>query len=741
MLFFEKSSNATYTEQSQRSVLEGQMDTVLNDTSTHAHPVYNQVQAYNGWRRNLVKGGPRQNQSAGIFHGRDLARQNDVNVAATQRPPTPGLETASNSGYSLSGPTYTHAAPVTPVYQEFAICKAESTSTTQLPNHLDAEKEDEGYRTGENSHNFDHPPQPNSGVAPPSTGVMSIAENSSFHHTPTSGPILTQDIPAQFTHTASAPLYDLSNEASKTAYAAQSGIPPQIHSLPLYIAPGTISPVNTLPPSPSARSQTPFTAPESQESSQTPSQALKKCCVDKHGWPFEGLSDDSPWAPEVQKKYDQFLHDERINVTEGLWDLFPMQSRLFVGNLPTERITKRDMFHIFHKYGKLAQIAIKQAYGFIQFLEASSCNAALRFEQGVIVRGRKIRLEDLLGLLQCLPGHPRRVVRGHRSWAELPRSLPLGSLEIYTTSPTSQVNCLPMVSVMGSFIADAVIVVHRDHGPLGFAGLDTSTDRATEVLQGETYLPIPRRAPRDVPDVQLVVLEELDRDFVFYVEDVFRNRGLRVDVLVLGPGISLGAAVHRQFIEGVLAVVRLSRPNQISRKIPLQLFDRTAGLDNVRFLDYPELDPNMSAELLSHQAQAMQRGAAPIEFAPNPAFVIPAMSPMSIPQPNLPVPSNYRSLANLIYSPDGPRIPSLLLATQRTPYSQPVSATQLPVSCFNAPPAPDLASLMPNANPRQVIPTTTQQSVPPSNLEPPNAPAPVVTHPNLLSLLARGWAG
>ncbi|CAI7635196.1 unnamed protein product, partial [Penicillium palitans] len=236
----------------------------------------------------------------------------------------------------------------------------------------------------------------------------------------------------------------------------------------------------------------------------------------------------------------------------------------------------------------------------------------------------------------------------------------------------------------------------------------------------------------------LVVLEELDRDFVFYIEDVFRNRSLRVDILILGPGISLSAAVHRQFIKGVLTVIRLSRPNQISRKIPLQLFDRTAGLDNVRFLDYPKLDPNMSAKLLSHQAQAIQQGAAPIEFAPNPAFVIPTISPMSIPQPNLPIPSNYRSLTNLIYSPDGPRIPSLLLATQRTPYSQPVSATQLPVSCFNAPPTPNLASLIPNTNPRQIIPTTTQQSVPPSNLEPPNAPAPVVTHPNLLSLLTRG---
>lgn len=64
---------------------------------------------------------------------------------------------------------------------------------------------------------------------------------------------------------------------------------------------------------------------------------------------------------------------------------------LCTGNLPTERVTKRDMFHIFHKYGKLAQISIKQAYGFIQFLEARSCQAALGVEQGAIVRGRKIR--------------------------------------------------------------------------------------------------------------------------------------------------------------------------------------------------------------------------------------------------------------------------------------------------------------------------------------------------------------
>jgi len=64
---------------------------------------------------------------------------------------------------------------------------------------------------------------------------------------------------------------------------------------------------------------------------------------------------------------------------------------LCIGNLPTERVTKRDLFHIFHKYGKLAQVSIKQAYGFIQFLDSSACKKALDAEQGAVVRGRKIR--------------------------------------------------------------------------------------------------------------------------------------------------------------------------------------------------------------------------------------------------------------------------------------------------------------------------------------------------------------
>lgn len=69
---------------------------------------------------------------------------------------------------------------------------------------------------------------------------------------------------------------------------------------------------------------------------------------------------------------------------------------------------------------------------------------------------------------------------------------------------------------------------------------------------------------------------------MYHVETNFRNRGLRVAVLTLGPRIPLDAAVKRQASEGVLAVVRLSRPSQLSRKIPLQVFDQSLGVDNIR---------------------------------------------------------------------------------------------------------------------------------------------------------------
>ena len=49
------------------------------------------------------------------------------------------------------------------------------------------------------------------------------------------------------------------------------------------------------------------------------------------------------------------------------------------------------------------------------------------------------------------------------------------------------------------------------------------------------------------------------------------------------PRASLAAVVKRQILEGVQAVVKLYRGSLNTGKIPLQLFDRSGGVDNVRF--------------------------------------------------------------------------------------------------------------------------------------------------------------
>ena len=126
-----------------------------------------------------------------------------------------------------------------------------------------------------------------------------------------------------------------------------------------------------------------------------------------------GRHEDRPWDAEVQRKYDRFIEDERRYVSEGRWEQFPQGSRLFVGkssythdrssrevwaltvcltgNLSSEKVTKRDIFHVFHPYGHLAQISIKQAYGFVQFLRTEDCMRALEAEQGTLIRDKRIR--------------------------------------------------------------------------------------------------------------------------------------------------------------------------------------------------------------------------------------------------------------------------------------------------------------------------------------------------------------
>lgn len=112
------------------------------------------------------------------------------------------------------------------------------------------------------------------------------------------------------------------------------GLPQLVAAAP-GVAPGTSSGANGLPPPPGATSQQ-----QQQQPQQPPVTPQDASMQSSHkgtrperynGRQSQAGDDEAPWPPEIQKKYDEFLHDERVYVTEGLWDRFPPGSRLFVG--------------------------------------------------------------------------------------------------------------------------------------------------------------------------------------------------------------------------------------------------------------------------------------------------------------------------------------------------------------------------------------------------------------------------
>ena len=73
--------------------------------------------------------------------------------------------------------------------------------------------------------------------------------------------------------------------------------------------------------------------------------------------------------------------------------------------------------------------------------------------------------------------------------------------------------------------------------------------------------------------------EQAHRNFISYLENGLRSRGLSCESLDLNSHLPLAAVVKRQIIEGVQAIVKLTRSSQYNGKVPLQVFDRSMGTE------------------------------------------------------------------------------------------------------------------------------------------------------------------
>lgn len=123
-----------------------------------------------------------------------------------------------------------------------------------------------------------------------------------------------------------------------------------------------------------------------------------------------------------------------------------------------------------------------------------------------------------------------------------------------------------------------------------------------------------------MPDVQILLMQDVHKDFVEWVQRAFWGRGLIVNAMFLNPRFPRDAVIQRQVLEGVHAVVELDMRAQNTAKIPLQVFDRSVG-NNVRFDQYQDLDPEIASQLVLRAKGSVAQQPSyppPATYAPQP---------------------------------------------------------------------------------------------------------------------------
>ncbi|KYK54729.1 hypothetical protein DCS_06689 [Drechmeria coniospora] len=313
--------------------------------------------------------------------------------------------------------------------------------------------------------------------------------------------------------------------------------------------------------------------------------------------------------PDYQRQWEQFTTDESQYISEANWERFPEGSRIFIGNLSSDKVSKEEVFKVFHRYGRVAQISMKQAYGFVQYHTLDEGRAAMENLQGAEIQGRRIHLEVSRRQKKSKKDRARSPDRGRgRDAGRRNEKQQHQGRDEHRQGRNHSPRRNDHHRRDEGFGRDR----GSYDGGRGKRGRSRSpaygrNDRESyrrrspspySRPQQEPELDLPRRYGADIPDVQLILQPDVNRDFATWVEGAFKAKGLKSEIMYLHPRMPKEQIVQRQAAEGVHAVVDLDFRAQSRGRIPVQAFDRSAGGSNVRFDQYLDLDPPTAAEVI-----------------------------------------------------------------------------------------------------------------------------------------------
>ena len=67
-----------------------------------------------------------------------------------------------------------------------------------------------------------------------------------------------------------------------------------------------------------------------------------------------------------------------------------MRSRIFIGNLAADKVSRQEVEQVFAPYGKILGVSLHKSYGFVQFDNEESAEKAVSGENGIVMHGLKL---------------------------------------------------------------------------------------------------------------------------------------------------------------------------------------------------------------------------------------------------------------------------------------------------------------------------------------------------------------
>jgi RNA recognition motif-containing protein len=85
---------------------------------------------------------------------------------------------------------------------------------------------------------------------------------------------------------------------------------------------------------------------------------------------------------------------------------YPANCRIFLGNLASEKTSRKELMEIFGKYGRIVEeIVMRRSFGFVQYDNPESAQMAIKKENGRIIGGMRVGtfISSLFSFLFSLP--------------------------------------------------------------------------------------------------------------------------------------------------------------------------------------------------------------------------------------------------------------------------------------------------------------------------------------------------